>query len=508
MLGLMLWHQATGDPSSLSCACRIADLICAKYLGDRYPRLVETGSTEMNLAPVHALSILARQTRHPQYLAMARQIVAEFGAQADGRSLAGDWLRLALAGTPFFAMPKPRWESLHPIMGLAELYWTTGEAAYREAFEHIWWSIAEADRHNNGGFSSGEQATGNPYDPRPIETCCTIAWIATSVEMLKLTGNSVVADEIELSTLNSVVGMHSRSGRWATYNTPSDGARFASAHYIVFQARSGSPELNCCSVNRPRGLGMIGDWAVMQGLDGLYLNYYGPARIALRLDSQGVREHQGRANRLEIVLETDYPRSGHLVAHIRPELSCELAIFFRIPYWSAHTDVTVNGERVPDVQPGTYLSIERTWRNGDIVELDLDMSPHFWRGERECGGLTSAYRGPLLLAYDHRYNRSLHTGQKSVVYGGDPRRTSADALLVPTLDARSLRPASVAWDDWLPPTLLLEAATADGRTVRLCDYASAGQTGSLYWSWLPFGNCPNATGFSGQNPLRSTHSGS
>jgi DUF1680 family protein len=194
MLGLMLWHQATGDPSSLSCACRIADLICAKYLGDRYPRLVETGSTEMNLAPVHALSILARQTRHPQYLAMARQIVAEFGAQADGRSLAGDWLRLALAGTPFFAMPKPRWESLHPIMGLAELYWTTGEAAYREAFEHIWWSIAEADRHNNGGFSSGEQATGNPYDPRPIETCCTIAWIATSVEMLKLTGNSVVTE--------------------------------------------------------------------------------------------------------------------------------------------------------------------------------------------------------------------------------------------------------------------------------------------------------------------------
>ena len=85
----------------------------------------------------------------------------------------------------------------------------------------------------------------------------------------------MVADEIEFSTLNSVLGMHSRSGRWATYNTPSDGTRFASAHQIVFQARSGSPELNCCSVNSPRGLGMLSDWAVMAGNDGLYLNYFG-----------------------------------------------------------------------------------------------------------------------------------------------------------------------------------------------------------------------------------------
>ena len=112
---------------------------------------------------------------------------------------------------------------------------------YRRAFEHIWWSIVKLDRHNNGGFSSGEQAQGNPYHKGAIETCCTIAWTALSVEMLRLTGNPVVADELELSTLNSVLGLHSRSGRWVTYNTPMDGTRLASAHDIVFQARAGSP---------------------------------------------------------------------------------------------------------------------------------------------------------------------------------------------------------------------------------------------------------------------------
>jgi hypothetical protein len=277
MLGLLLWHEDTQDATALRCARRIGDLFCQKF---QTARLVDTGSTEMNLAPIHSLCLLYRRTRDERYLKQALKICDEFAAtNKEGKPLAGDYLNAGLAGKEFFQMPKPRWESLHPIMGLAELFWITGEEKYRRAFEQIWWSITKLDRHNNGGFSSGEQAQGNPYHPGAIETCCTIAWIATSVEMLRLTENSIVADELELSTLNSVLGMHSPNGRWVTYNTPMDGTRKASAHDIVFQARAGSPELNCCSVNGSRGFGMISDWAVMSSGNGLVLNWYGPSTI-------------------------------------------------------------------------------------------------------------------------------------------------------------------------------------------------------------------------------------
>jgi len=229
MIGLLLWHQDTGNPKALACVRRIGDLFCDRFLDTPNERLHDTGEHEMNQAPVHALAWLYRLTGEGRYLHMAERIVAEFAMPP-----AGDYLDAALAGKAFWETPKPRWESLHPIMGLSELYRATGNDDYRRAFEHLWWSMLEGDRHNTGGFSSGEKATGNPYDEGAIETCCTVAWMAMSVEMLRLTGAPVVADELELSMFNSGLGMMSPSGRWVTYNTPMAGERVASAHHIVF----------------------------------------------------------------------------------------------------------------------------------------------------------------------------------------------------------------------------------------------------------------------------------
>ena len=494
MMGLMLWHEETNDKEALACATRIADCLCGKYLGKKKPRLVETGRTEMNLAPVHSLCILYRKTKKEPYLRMARQIVDEFGVKQKGAHLAGDYLEQPLTGKEFFETPKPRWESLHPIMGLVELYWITGEDKYRQAFEKTWWSIVKLDRHNNGGFSSGEQATGNPYHLAAIESCCTIAWNAMTVEMLKLTGNSVVADELELSLLNSVIGMHSSTGRWATYDTPMNGLRRASAHSISFQAREGTSELNCCSVNTSRGFGLLGDWGLMKQKDTLVLNYYGPSDLSATL-KRGVF--------VTLTQETGYPVDGKILIRVKPSESCEFGLKLRIPAWSSKSSVRINGETVRGVKPGTYLTMTRRWKPGDRIHVSFDMSLRFWRGENECKGQTSVYRGPLLLAYDHRYNLQNAPGGKPEIHGGDPWKPIWYELTMPPLDARNMNPRRVAWSDWLPPLLLLEFKATNGKAVRLCDFGSAGEAGTPYRSWLSVRHAPTTPGFSRERPLRS-----
>jgi DUF1680 family protein len=466
MLGLLLWHDLTADEKALTAASRIGDLLCDKFLGKeigKEKRMLDMGSSEMNHAPIHSLALLYRKTGQKRYLDLATKIVDEFALPGGG-----DYLRVGLAGKAFYQSPKPRWESLHPIMGLAELHRITGNDDYRKSFEQLWWTIAQYDRHNNGGFSSGEQAQGNPYHGGAIETCCTIAWMAMSVEMLRTTGNSLVADELELSTLNQVLALHSPDGKWCTYNTPMDGLRKASTIDIAFQKRPGSEQLNCCSVNAARGFGLISQWALMSEKDDtLVLNWYGPSTMTTTVANTPITIEQ----------ETDYPREEWSIIKVNPKQPIKFQLKLRIPQWSTDNRIYINGhQQTEKITPGTYFTLSREWKSGDEVILDLDLTPHIWPGEKECTNKASIYRGPILFA--------LNLPEKSPL---------------PTLSLEQIRKAeSINGKSWLT----LQIPTEKG-PIELIDYASAGAGGIRYATWLPMPDARRAT-FSKTRPLPTT----
>ncbi len=496
MFGLLLWHEESHDQATWNCARRIGDLICDTFLGEKTPRVVDTKWNAMTLPIVHGMCILHRKSGEQRYLDMALQFVDELSAKDEaGKPLAGNYLHHALQGKPFHQTLYPRWEALHIVMAFAELHWITGKPEYRQALEQIWWSILKTDRHNSGSFSSGESAQGSPYHLGQVETCCSIAWGALSVEMLKMTGNSVVADELELTTLNTYTSIFSSTGRWATYNTPMCGVRRASGHHIVFQAREGSPELNCCSVNAPRGFGMLSDWALMRDNEGLVLNYYGPSKCVTPLDS---------GESLDIIQETDYPRDGKIAIHFAPTRPQEFTLKLRIPYWSRNTRVSLKGKEIEAVHSGSYLSLTRVWHTHDRIDIELDLSPHVWKGEDKCEGYGSLFRGPILLTFDLRYNLEHAVPGEPVSRGNNKWETTGpDLLQPPVLDAKSIDLNPIPWEDWLPPQQLFQVTAADGQSINLCDFGSAGEVGTPYSSWLPMNNIPMAD-FSPGNPLRST----
>ncbi len=282
--------------------------------------------------------------------------------------------------------------------------------------------------------------------------------MALCVDMLRLTGDPDVADELEISTLNATLGAQSPSGRWWTYNTPMDGVRRASAHDIVFQAREGTPELNCCSVNGPRSLGMLAQWAVMRSGNRLALNYYGASTITIPYE----------AGQMTLRQTTDYPRSGKIEIAVDAEgVARDLTVGLRVPAWSRHTTISRNGSRLPSPTPGSYVWLDGPWHTGNRVTLDLDMNPRFSVGEREVTGKVSLYRGPLLLAYDRWLNAF------------DPDDVPPIAIEELTLASTEVsRPVAQPW-------VAFEARTTDGRRLVLCDFASAGAAGTPYRTWLP-----------------------
>ncbi|MCX5757120.1 MAG: glycoside hydrolase family 127 protein [Candidatus Hydrogenedentes bacterium] len=451
MLGLLLYCEDTACEPALDACRKAADLLFETF-GPGGPTLTCDGSGgQMNMAVCHSAMLLYEKTGVPRYLDLAKYIVHD----AWNEEGAGKYLDSALAGVPVHQFPQHRWEALHDYQALPQLYWLTGDEKYRRAYEHIFRTGLAGDRHNTGGVTSGEGFCGSPYNQGAIETCCTVAWIAMSVDVLRMTGDSRVADEIEWSTLNSALGAVPYSGRVCAYNVPMDGARTFGVE-LPWQSPKAGPDLNCCAVNAYRPMGMLAEWALMDGAEGLTLNFYGPSDL---------RGHLASGNAVVLSQDTRYPVDGHVTIRVQPERTETFALRLRIPEWSKKSEVRVCGQTIK-AEAGTYLRIERAWSAGDMIEIDFDFSPRFWIGEQECANKTSVYRGPLLYAYDARYNE-----------------LNPDQL--PKLDWASVHFEDAAWDGPIEPWALAALKDAKGATYRVCDFSSAGQTGNQYKSWLP-----------------------
>ncbi len=459
LLALLRWAEQTGDLQAQRVAERIGDLVCDTFLAGPL-RVVDAGSPEMNMAIVHGMTQLYRSTGQARYLQMALEVVRDF-------EQAGDYYRTGLAGREFFRTPRPRWESLHSLQGLADLYRITGDADYRTAFLQHWASIRQWDLRNTGGFSSGEQATGNPFANDAIETCCVIAWQEIMLEALKLTGDSSIADDLELSLYNAALGAQHPSGRWCTYNTPMNGQRIPSHVEIRFQARPDTPDLNCCSVNGPRGYGILSQWAVLRRPDGLAIQYWGPMEARVTL-SDGTP--------VTIRTEGNYPYQEQVQVRIQTEKPCEFTLALRIPNWSSATSIHIANEPIEEVPPGKYCLIPRIWHDEQLT-IRFDLAMHYETGDREQAGRIALYRGPILLAADDRF-QAIPTPAIAI-------RDLSSAQVLPPKGARTGTPDSV------PPALRVEIPGESATTLQLIDFASAGSTDiegtprSHYESWLP-----------------------
>lgn len=380
MYGLWKWYSVNGDTSYMEAIRKIALLYSEKFFNKRSGnrRLVDIGSSEMNLAPYHIFALLAAETGDSLYLDLAREIEKDI---SDER--AGDYITCAENGIEYHQCPKPRWESMHDIMGIAEMYRAIGEKRYLDDALQIYESILRTDIHNTGAFSTNEQAVGSPFREGSIETCCVVAYNALASLLYGFTGRADIIDFLELAHYNAVLGYYNPTGYWSTYNTPMEGTKIANFHHINFQSRPGSPNLNCCSVNAPRGVAEISDWMLAEQDGRVYINNF----ESLKAESDG----------LKISIESPYPAPGDIVVALESDRPVGIAL--RVPAWSKKSSLTLNGEPV-EVKPGEYSILPaRVWK-GDRLLLRLDFSVRFLEGGELYEGKRSIYYGPLLFGVD------------------------------------------------------------------------------------------------------------
>ncbi|WP_290798560.1 beta-L-arabinofuranosidase domain-containing protein [Flavihumibacter sp. UBA7668] len=451
--GLIHYYEDTRFDPALQSAIRIVDLV-KKEFGAGGKSIPKTGGASEAIS--HAVALVYRETKNPEYFRFATYLMHEAWNENGGVA----YYQLGVDKKPVADFPVRRWEGIHNIQTLGEMYWVTGNPSYKKAMEHLWHTLRKTERHATGGFSTNEGLLGTPYQHGTIETCCTVAWTLLSTDMLRLTGDSRVADELEWSTLNSALGSIPLDGGCSSYGTQPEGFR---RFCELRQGPSDGIELNCCSSNAPRAIGNIANWALLENAGGLVLNYYGPSTLTTNVKGN---------NTFSIQQETSYPEDGNIRLHISLSQSQKIPVQLRIPQWSINNTILLNGKALPAPMAGTYYTIDRKWKTGDLIELILDFRPRVRAGEEVYSGKVAIYKGPILLAQDMRYSTNQPPAQ---------------------LDLRSLKIESLPTaDDEKQPWLLIMVQDAAGKEWQFCDFSSAGQQGGYYRSWIDAVNIPPA----------------
>ena len=356
ILGLIQLFRTTGDDHYLAAARRIGDL-CWRTL-DGGIDITDLGnhfglSATVLIDPAAELFLV---TQEPRYRALAERALAQAEREPRNRLLTQ-----ALNGIdPSGIATGKAYQLLWNLVGLAKLFRATGNRRYLAAVTAAWTAVRDDHLTLGGGPWGGvahrSREVFNPagtFHPEAyVETCSTMAWIQLNRELLGILGEPRFAEEIERSAYNDLLGAQAPDGEdWCYYSFP-NGRRVHTTYW------------RCCKSSGAMALEELPSLAFATTADGVVVNLLGPATADLTWDDVPVR----------VVQRTAYPLDGRIEIDVSPERPTRFAIDVRIPGWAEEASLVVAGRSVATV-PGTYARIEREWRNGDTMTLDLPLTP-------------------------------------------------------------------------------------------------------------------------------------
>ena len=477
LLGLLGYYEIDPQPAVLNAMVRMADYTLNQVGPAPKVRIVDTGwafegiESSTILEPMVKLYNL---TGHQRYLDFCRYIVETEGACKRVNVFEATLAGVApkdIGGNGETSIAKA-YESMSCFEGLIEYYRVTGEPKWKQAAMMYWRAVRDqemtilgsggGDKPFNLGPGQGEQWNGlateqtHPGLGKMMETCVTVTWMKLCYQLLRLTGETEIVDEIERSLYNALAGAQKPGGGQYDYYQKLNGQRNSKDG---FGSMIGDFSLSCCTANGPMGLALLPFACVMQATDGVFVNLYA-------FESAALKTPGGAAVRLD--LTTDYPKGGKLRLVVMPERPERFSINLRVPAWSRRTMLTVKGQTSQEPGGSHYVCVNRIWEPGDVIELELDMTCRVMPAPRGTTAGSEAYvalqRGPLVLTRDRRL------GGAEV----SPVAIPSDPIVTPL----ATEIGQVAFN----------VRTTDGRSFPVIDYASAGATWderSAFCTWLP-----------------------
>jgi uncharacterized protein len=359
LAGLVSAYEMCALDKALACASRLGDWVygrVSRWNDETRARTLRTEYGGMNDC-LYELYKLTRKREHA-IAAHAFDEVALFESIHAGDDVLDG--RHANTTIPKFLGALNRYRAWREI-GERDFEYARDErdiAFYLESAERFWAMVAGDHSYATGGNSDDEHF-GPPGDLDAersdvnCETCNTYNMQKLSLELYRLTGDKKYMDFYENAFINAILSSQNPDTGMTMYFQP-----MATGYFKVYS--SAFDHFWCCTGTGTESFTKLGDGLYACDGDSLSVNLY--------LSSTFEWGDKG----LDLIQESSIPERDRASFTVRGSGTFELRL--RLPDWIAgKSELKLNGARIEVPEIEGYAIVDRSWADGDRLELLLPM---------------------------------------------------------------------------------------------------------------------------------------
>lgn len=272
------------------------------------------------------------------------------------------------------------------ILGSARLYEFTGSKRDHTVADFFWNAVVKHHSYVNGGNSNFEYFSqrdqlASQLSTNTSETCNTYNMLKLTDYLFSWNPSVEYIDYYERALYNHILAsQHPETGMFCYYVALESGRekKFSTPFESFW----------CCVGTGIENHVKYGESIYYKGDDeSLYVNLFIPSE--LKWKSKGVTIRQ----------ETKYPEEEKTLITISGRKSVKFPIHIRYPAWATKgMEIKINEVTVQHkATPGSYLTIERKWKEGDEIEVFMPMNLYTEALPGAQNKLAILY-GPVLLS--------------------------------------------------------------------------------------------------------------
>lgn len=191
--------------------------------------------------------------------------------------------------------------------------------------------------------------------------------------------DSRIMDYYERALYNHILGQQDPETGMVAYFLP-----LATGTHRVYSTPENS--FWCCVGSGFENHSKYGEQIYSKTADGLLVNLFIPSRL------------NWKDKGMTVTQTTAFPASASTTLSISAEKPLKSGVGIRKPVWSNGMMVKVNGKNAnAKCNSDGYAMIDRTWKDGDIIEVDFDMDLQF-EPAPDGSGLGTLVYGPIVMA--------------------------------------------------------------------------------------------------------------